>query len=151
MIERVALLFHLLGFATFLGGAFAQQQLVKASAKAGLAPAVRDRYEELAAACVTKAELPGIFVQMASGGVFLAVVPSYLTQGWLHAKLGCVAVLLVLSHVEMINARRIVKARRAQGDAAAEEIGRRKARHAGLGVAGTLLVVAVVLLSVFGR
>lgn len=151
MLLSVIVLLHLLGFATFLGGAFAQQQFMKASAKPGLAAPVRDEYERLCAAIVTKAELPGLFTQIATGVALVVTNPAYLTQHWLHAKLTAVAVLLVLSHVEMINARKLVKARAARGDAAADEIAKRKKTHAALGAVGTLLVVAVVLLATVFR
>ena len=146
MLVTILLLLHLVGFAAFLGGAFAQQQFMKMSAKEGLAPAVRDEYERLAAAIVTKAEVPGLFAQVLTGVVLVVVQPTYLQQHWLHAKLTAVVLLLVLSHVEMFNARRLVRARAARGDAAAGEIAARKKRHALLGAVGTVLVVAVLLL-----
>ena len=146
-LHSVLILLHLLGFAAFLGGAFAQQQFMKMSAKAGLAAAVRDEYERLAAAIVTKAEVPGMFAQVVTGVVMIVSQPEmhYLKQHWLHGKLAAVAALLVLSHLEMFNARRIVKARAARGDAAADEIAARKKKHAAMGLVGTVLVVALIL------
>ena len=76
---------------------------------------------------------------------FIAEAPGFLRQHWLHGKLTAVAVLLVLSHLEMFNARGIVKARAARGDAAAAEIDARKKRHATMGVVATVLVAAVLL------
>ena len=78
------------------------------------------------------------------------MVPLWMHQGWLHAKLACVALLLVLSHLEMFNARKIVKARAARGDAAADEIAARKKRHALFGLIGTLALVSVVVLVALG-
>ena len=144
-LHSVLILLHLLGFAAFLGGAFAQQQFMKMSAKAGLAAAVRDEYERLAAAIVTKAEVPGMFAQVVTGVVMVLQQPEYLKQHWLHGKLAAVAALLVLSHLEMFNARRLVKARAARGDAAADEIAARKKKHAAMGLVGTVLVVALIL------
>ncbi|HEY8080317.1 MAG TPA: DUF2269 family protein [Labilithrix sp.] len=149
-LARVFLLVHLVGFATFLGGAFAQQEFMKRSARDGLSAAVRDEYERLSAAIVTKLELPGLFAQIASGIGFIALNSSWLQAGWLHAKLTAVALLLVLSHVEMFNARKLVRARAQRGDAAAAEIATRKKRHAQLGAVGTVLVVAVIGLVVYG-
>ena len=80
----------------------------------------------------------------------IALAPLWLTQGWLHGKLACVVVLLVLSHVEMFNARRIVKARAARGDAASDEIAARKKRHATFGLLGTLAVVVLLGLVAYG-
>ena len=55
-----------------------------------------------------------------------------------------------LSHAEMFNARRIVKARAARGDAAASDSDARKARHATFGLIGTLAVVVVLALVAYG-
>jgi hypothetical protein len=65
----------------------------------------------------------------------------------MHGKLAVVAALLVLSHLEMFNARAIVKARTAGAEA---EITGRKARHARFGSVGSLLVVALIALVVYG-
>ena len=147
MFLSVLLLLHLVGFATFVGGALAQQQFMRLSARAGLGGPVRDEYERLAASVCTKVELTGLFAQVLTGAAVLVTVPGFLTQHWLHAKLTAVLILLVLAHVEMINARRIVKARQARGDAADGEIAARKKRHATVGAVVNVLVVAVLLLA----
>ena len=72
-------------------------------------------------------------------------------QGWLHGKLTCVLLLAVLSHLEMFNARKIVKAREANAAGAEDEIARRKSRHASLGAVGSLLVVVLLVLVTFVR
>src|ERR1700733_6159159 len=143
----ILLLLHLVGLAVFLGGAFAQQRFMKMSAKTGLTTAVRDEYERLSAAIVTKVEVPGLFAQVFTGLGIILLQPYLLQQHWLHAKLTAVVLLLVLSHFEMFNARRLVRARATRGDAAAGEIASRKKRHAQMGAAGTVLVVAVLLLA----
>jgi uncharacterized membrane protein len=145
-LASVVTLLHLLGFAAFVGGGFAQQRLMKLSARDGLAAAVRDEYERLSAAILTKVEVPALFAQVVTGVAFIAEAPGFLHQHWLHAKLTAVVLLLVLSHLEMFNARRLVKARQARGDAAKDEIAERKKRHATMGAVGTVLVVAILLL-----
>jgi uncharacterized membrane protein len=150
MVHKVLILVHLLGFAAYLGAGFAQQQFMVRSRAQGVAAAVRDEYEQLAAAILTKIELPAIFAQVLTGVFFLVITPSWLTQAWLHVKLTCVVVLLGLSHAEMFNARRIVKARAARGDAAGEEIAARKRRHATLGLVGTLAVIVLVVMVAYG-
>jgi uncharacterized membrane protein len=147
MLMSVLVLFHLLGFAAFVGGALAQQHFMRGSGKAGLVAAVRDEYERLAAAVCTKVELTGLFAQVLTGVAIVAVLPGFLTQHWLHAKLTAVLVLLVLAHVEMIGARRIVKARQAGGEGAEGDITARKKRHATVGIAVDVLIVAVLLLA----
>jgi uncharacterized membrane protein len=146
MALQILLLLHLVGFAAFLGGAFAQQQLMNMSSRPGLAAAVRDEYERLSAAIVTKVEVPALFVQVATGVVIIVMQPFFLKEHWLHAKLTAVVILLVLSHLEMFNARKLVKARAARGDAAADEIAARKKRHRTMGAVGTVLVAAILLL-----
>ena len=150
MVHQALTFVHLLGFAAYIGAGFAQQQFVTRSGLAGISTAVRDDCERLAAAIVTKIELPAILVQVATGVAFVALTPAWLQQGWLHGKLGCVLLLLVLSHVEMFNARAIVKARAAQGEAANLAIAARRKRHAALGAAGTLAVVALLALVAYG-
>jgi putative membrane protein len=149
-MHKALIFIHLVGFAAFLGAAFAQQQFVARSTAQGIAPDVRDEYEQLAAAIVTKIELPALFVQVGVGICFLLMTPMWLTQGWMHAKLTCVLVLLVLSHLEMFNARKIVKARADRGDAAETEIAARKKRHGMLGTIGTLAVVVLIAMVAYG-
>jgi uncharacterized membrane protein len=149
MLDKIAHLIHLLGFAAFLGGAVAQQQFMRTSAGASVLPPVRDAYERLSAEIVTKVELPSLIAQLFSGVLFVMQVPGYMRMGWLHAKLLAVLVLLVLAHVEMFNARAIARLRQRHGDSAAAEIGKRKQRHFQLGLIGAVAVVAVVLLVTF--
>ncbi len=126
MLHKGLVLVHLLGFAAYLGAGFAQQRLMAMSSKGGIAAAVRDEYERLAATILTRIELPALFAQVATGVVFIALNATWLTQGWLHGKLTCVVVLLVLSHLEMFNARRIVKTRAERGDGANADIAARE-------------------------
>jgi putative membrane protein len=150
MLHKLLLLIHLVGFAAYLGAGFAQQKFMGRSAQSGVVAAVRDEYERLSATIITTIELPALLVQVATGVIFLVLTPAWLNQGWLHGKLACVAALLVLSHLEMFNARKIVKARATQGEAASAVIARRKARHRMLGTLGTVAVVLVVGLVAFG-
>ena len=150
MLHKGLVLLHLIGFAAYLGAGFAQQRIMAMSAVDGTPPTVRDAYERLAAAILVRIELPALFAQVATGVVFIALVPQWLQQGWLHGKLTCVAALLVLSHLEMFNARRIVKTRADRGESGAAEIAGRKKRHATLGAIGTLAVVVLLVLVAYG-
>jgi putative membrane protein len=151
MLHQALVFFHLVGFAAYLGAGFAQQQFVTRSGLAGAAAAVRDEYERLAAAIVTKIELPAITAQVVTGVAFVVLSPEWMKQGWLHGKLACVVVLLVLSRLEMFNARKIVKTRAARGDAASAEIVALKKRHAMFGAMGTVAVVALLVFVAYGR
>ncbi len=105
-----------------------------------MAPAARDELEKLSAAVVTKIELPAIMGSIASGIGFIAQNPAVMKAGWLHAKLAVVLLLALLSHAEMFNARKIVKARAANANE--DEIEARKKRHEMFGGVGSLLVHA---------
>jgi uncharacterized membrane protein len=151
-VLTAAILFvHLVAFAAYLGAGFAQIQILKLSARAGTSAAVRDSYERLTALIITKIEVPAIFTSIASGVVFVTQNPVLMKQGWLHGKLTCVLILAVLSHLEMFNARNIVKAREAGGASADSEIERMKKRHSIYGAIGSLLVVVLLVLVTFVR
>lgn len=145
------LLVHLVAFAAYLGAGFAQTQMMKLSARDGTAAALRDEYERLAAVILTKIELPAIFASIASGVVFITQNPALMKQGWLHGKLTVVLLLAVLSHLEMFNARKIVRARASAAASADEEIERRKRNHGAFGTIGALLVVVLLVLVTFVR
>lgn len=150
MLQHTALFLHLLGFAGYAGAGFAQQAFVAMSAADGLATPVRDAYERVAAAIVTKIELPALFLSLFSGILFLVYEPAYLRQAaWFHPKMTCVVVLLILSHLEMFNARRIVRARAAGGGDA--DIAKRKKRHRIFGMIGGVLVAIILVLVSFVR
>jgi uncharacterized membrane protein len=148
--HKLLILVHLAGFAAYVGAGFAQQQFMGRSGAGGLAAVLRDHYERLAATIATKIEVPAIGVQVVTGVTFIALTPAWLHYGWLHAKLTCVVILMGLSHAEMFNARKIVAARAAQGDAAADAIAARKKRHALMGTIGSVLVAAVLVLVAYG-
>jgi uncharacterized membrane protein len=142
-----ALLFvHLLAFAAYVGAGFAQLRLMKRSD--AVAAPVRDELESLSATVITKIELPAIFVSMITGGLMLARTPEYLPQGWLHGKLTAVLLLAVLSHLEMFNARKLVRARAAGRE---DEVATRKKRHATFGAIGALLVAVVLVMVTYVR
>jgi uncharacterized membrane protein len=148
MPVRIAIFFHLLGFAAYAGAEIAHQRVVRLARAGGAAGPVRAAYEALAAALVSRVELPALLVSLASGVALLyeqAWGP--LRQGWMHGKLAAVLALLVLAHLEMFNAKRMVRARTARGDAADDENAQRLARQARFGCfayAGIITVIAMV-------
>lgn len=151
MLTSALLFVHLVCFAAYLGAGFGQLRLLKRSTGEGVAPVTRDELERLCAGVVTKIELPAIMGSVLTGVVFIAQNPALMKMGWLHGKLTCVLGLLVLSHLEMFNARKIVRARTERGDAAADEIASRKARHGAFGTIGAALVVVLLVLVTFVR
>lgn len=151
MLTSALLFIHLVSFAAYLGAGFAQLQLMRRSRAPGITPDVRADREALAATIVTKIELPAVMGAIASGIGFVVQNPALMQLGWLHGKLLCVLLLVVLSHVEMFNARKIVKARTERGDAAQNEIDARKKRHTAFGAVGSLLVLVLLVLVTFVR
>lgn len=149
MLAATLLFVHLVSFAAYLGAGFAQTQMMKRSRSKDITPELRADHEKLAASIVTTIELPAIIGSIVSGVGFIAQNPAVMKAGWLHGKLLCVVLLLGLSHAEMFNARKIVKAR-ASG-AKEEEIEARKKRHDTFGAFGALLVVALLVLVTFVR
>jgi uncharacterized membrane protein len=145
------LLIHLVCFAAYLGAGFTQLQMMKLSARDGTPAEIRSAHERLSATIVTKIELPAIFGSILSGMVFVMQSPVLMKQGWLHGKLTCVLVLAVLSHLEMFNAKAIVRARENGGKGIEEEIQRRKARHSVFGAIGSVVVVVLLVLVTFVR
>lgn len=150
MLEHVALFFHLAAFAAYAGAGATQQAVLASSGTLGLSTDVRDAYERLAERIVTRVELPAIFVAAVSGILFLVDDAGYLKQAaWFHPKMTCVLLLAVLTHLEMFNTRRIVRARLAGKPEA--ELTRRKRRHAIYGGLGACLLLAVLVLVTFVR
>jgi uncharacterized membrane protein len=150
MLYKTALFLHLLGFAGYIGAAFAQARFMGASKRASMAVQMRDTYEALSASIITRIELPAIFLSFLSGLVLLYERPFWLRNPWLHAKLTVVVVLLVLTHFEMFNARKIARARNSSGDAAATELAARKSRHGLFSAISTLGVLIILVCVTFG-
>lgn len=151
MLNAAVLLVHLAAFAAYVGAGFAQLHIMRLSFAASTAPAVRDAYERLSATILTNIEVPAIFGSVLSGIVFVVQNGALMKQGWLHAKLTCVVILLVLSHLEMFNARAIVRLREDGGERADAEIMARKARHSVMGTVGTVVVFLLLVVVTFVR
>jgi uncharacterized membrane protein len=151
VIASALLFVHLVSFAAYLGAGIAQTQLLRRSRAAALSADVVADHERLAASIVTKIELPAIMGSIASGVGFIVQNPAVMKLGWLHGKLACVLVLAVLSHLEMFNARKIVKVRATGGDGAQAAIDAMKKKHATFGAIGAALLLAVMVLVTFVR
>ncbi len=147
----LSLLLHLVAFALYTGAAIYSAKLLRKSADGSLAPPARDALESIAASIVTKAQLPAIFVSVISGVMLLMAKPFYMKNPGMHIKLTIVFLLLVIAHLEMFNARKIVRARASGGGDV--EIAARKGRHglfATLDIVGILAIVGVVAFMLIG-
>lgn len=150
MVYKVALLFHLLGLGVYLGAGLVQHWVSHISGADGLAPAAREAYERLAATLARSFELPALLVSVLSGIALLQQRSFFLKMGWMHAKLTGVLVLLVIAHLEMFNARKIVRAR---GAAAPDEpeIARRKRRQDAFLALEAVAFAVVMVMVIFVR
>jgi uncharacterized membrane protein len=146
-LYSTALLLHLLGYAGWVGAAVAQQRFMAASKRSGIEPVIRDQYERLSAALLTRLELPAALVSILSGVVILWLRPGLLKLPGMHIKLTVVALALVLTHLEMFNARKIVRLREAGGELGT--IADRKSRHAAYGNVGGIMVLAILVIVAF--
>jgi uncharacterized membrane protein len=150
MLYKTALFLHLIGFAAYVGASFAQARFMGASKRASIAAQMRDTYEELSASIITRIALPGIFLSFLSGLVLLYERPFWLRTPALHVKLTVVLVLLVLTHFEMFNARKIAKVRNLPGEPASAEIAARKGRQGTFNMISTLGVLIILVVVSFG-
>lgn len=147
----LSLFLHLIAFAVYAGAALFSAKLLRKSAEGGLAAPARDALEAFAANVVTKSQLPAIFLSVISGVMLLVAKPAYLKNPGMHIKLTIVFILLVLSHLEMFNARKIVRARAAGSRDA--EIQGRKGRHglfSTIDLVGILSIVGIVAFMLLG-
>lgn len=116
-------LIHFIGLGMSVGAAVAALVLLRSAAKAD--PAQRTGLERAVGDLVGKVEIPGIFVAIL-GGILLVVArpevfdPEKSGAGpWLHVKLVFVMGALVVAHLRMFNAKRLVR-ERAAGAASGE-------------------------------
>jgi|GEM_PF-2505049 len=146
-LYSTALLIHLIGFAAWAGAGLAQLRFMAASRSPGIEPILRDQYERLSALLATRVEIVAAVLSIASGLAILYLRPGLMKNPAMHTKLTMVALLLVLSHLEMFNARRIVRLRKEGGDTV--RINDRKSRHEAYGRIGGLLVLGILVTVTF--
>lgn len=146
-VYSIALLGHLLGFAGWGGAAVAQQRFMAASRSPRIEPVLRDEYERLSARLITRLELVAAVLSILSGLTLLYLRPGLLRMPGMHMKLTMVALILVLTHLEMFNARRIVRLRQDGGDVT--RIADRKSRHAAYGTIGAILFFGILIVVTF--
>jgi len=146
-LYSTALLAHLLGFAGWIGAGIAQQRFMSASRSPRLEPILRNQYERLSALLVTRIELVAAITSILSGLVILYLRPGLMKNPGMHIKLTLVFLVLILTHLEMFNARRIVRLREAGGDEL--QIAGRKGRHELFGRIGGLMLAAILIIVTF--
>jgi hypothetical protein len=106
---------HFGGFSLAIGASFAAQR-IHAGAR-GLEASKRASTEEAAASLITKLALPAWFLTLFGGILGIVHNPAVFnpkTSGagpWLHIKLLLVLILLVVAHLRMFRARRVVRMR----------------------------------------
>ena len=106
---------HFWGFAMAVGGAMGALRAHQASR--GHTAESKKGIEEVAAALITKVELPGLFIALFGGILAIANNPMVMKPAasgagpWLHIKLVLVLAVLVIAHLKMFRARRLVRER----------------------------------------
>src|SRR5713226_3245859 len=90
-----ALLFHILGFVFWMGGLLTATQVL-ASHTREPSPAVREALGRLETKLLKGVAHPGAAITLVAGIVIVWLQPFYLQEGWLHAKLTLVAILIVI-------------------------------------------------------
>lgn len=100
------LVFHITGFVFWIGGLlFAIQSLALYSETAD--PAQRLAHTRSAARSMRALAHPGAALVVVTGVLMLSLVPEFLQQGWLHAKLGLVVLLIIVDLLVNAQVRRM--------------------------------------------
>ena len=89
------LTFHLLGLVFWGGGLLAVTLVLKAAIRAEAAE-TRAAQGRLAQTLLNRMAHAGAAVMIVTGIIMVTIAPYYLQQGWLHAKLGLVLILIVI-------------------------------------------------------
>jgi putative membrane protein len=99
-----ALLFHILGFVLWMSGLLVVTQMLAAHSQEPAADA-RRVLERLEKKLLKAAAHPGAAVTVIAGIIVVSIQPAYLHQGWLHAKLFLVAILIGLDLMVTLRTR----------------------------------------------
>jgi len=136
--------FHIIGVVVWFAGLFYLVRLFvyhqEARSKESPEREVLERqYSIMEARLLNIITTPGMLITLGTAGGLLYVLPEYLKQGWMHAKLSFVC-LLVLYHLSCMRLMRSIQEGRCTWSAQ---------RFRAFNEAPTLLLVAVVMLVVF--
>ncbi|MGK0359014.1 MAG: putative membrane protein [Bradymonadia bacterium] len=86
---------HFAGLLAWIGGLLAVARLVGLQSTAPTQPTVTDRASQIGRGLYWRWAAPGAFVALACGVLMLAVQRDLLKQPFMHAKLGCVAAIIL--------------------------------------------------------
>ena len=130
----VVLVFHLAGMVMWIGGLF----MALAAAKPGSADAAaRSERARLAQSGMRRMAHPGAALMVLSGALLFYLLPEVRLAPWMHAKLGLVAVLIVLDLLLAARVRRLPAE-----DLSAGQMGM---FHGTIGLVWALILVLVVV------
>ena len=93
-----ALVFHIVGFVFWMGGLLTVTQVLAAETREQ-SPEGRLALKKLEIKLMKGIAHPGAAITIIAGIIIIALVPGYLYQAWLHAKLTLVAILIGLDFV----------------------------------------------------
>jgi len=99
-----ALVVHVVGFVFWMGGLLVATQVLASHTEAS-SEEVRQAFQRLEAKLFKGVAHPGAALTVIGGVAVLILQPDYLRQGWLHAKLSLVAILIGLDLMAYFRAR----------------------------------------------
>lgn len=143
VITNLLKILHLLFIFMGVGGALSQFFLVRRFRQAH--PSDAEASEKMAVVLARILEVYGLLFALITG-VLLAIKMDAFRNGYLHVKILLVLIVVGLSHMELVNLKRMV-ALRADGKAA--EATQLKQKHLMLTSLSLVLVVAITFLVVF--
>lgn len=146
MPKLVLLYLHLLSFAAYAGASVAAGNILRNSKRPGLDPAGRLSWLTAGAATITKVELPFAFALILTGLGLMMMTPGFMHAAWLHIKLTLVLIAVVITHLKMFNAKRMVKAAMA---GQMDDVAARGQRQFMFGMLSLVLGLSIVAFAVF--
>lgn len=146
MPKLLFLYLHIVSFAAYAGSAVAAGNILKNSKRPGLDPAGRLSWLTAGASTITKVELPFAFALILTGVGLLLMTPGFMKAAWMHMKLTLVLIAVILTHLKMFNAKRMVKAAMA---GQTDELMARGKRQFVFGMMSLALGLLIVGLAVF--
>jgi len=141
-MHDATLVLHLLGLVLVAGGVTSQLALARAALREP--PEGRLPIGRASVATSRLLALPGILISVVTGIALIALDTSVLRQGWLHAKLLFVLVLLVTLHVELFLSKRALAQAAAAGGPAPAPGGLAIVRPLNLGALVAVMGLAAV-------
>ena len=99
-----ALVFHIVGFVLWIGGLLVATQVMASLTRQSSAE-VSNALARLETKLFKGVAHPGAAITVITGIIVVVLQPDYMRQGWLHAKLLLVAIVIALDIIAYVRAR----------------------------------------------